>query len=597
MAGRGGGRPAPRMSAPRLAVEVSVKVRPGGRAVRPEPGARVCVGGEEFSYAAHSLGGSDQQEAFQTLALPLVSRLRDGFDCLLMAYGQTGSGKTYTMLGAEGSLTEASLEGASARAGGMGAPAEWGLFPRVMLELLQAHTASGVECEPAGAPKAVSGERRMTLHASVIEIYQEGCYDLLGDKKPLRVGKSQAVISHEGLPKCAPSNFRTGDSAALEGLGGAHKPGCVCRNCWLAKKKAVADRLAKRDAIQASQRRRGKGAASSTLPADRVSSVYSGGTESFKTVGEVLWEIKSAGDVARLARLVEANRSSRSHSLNERSSRSHCIVRVFMTQHAGGGAEGGKVRGSSRRSTFQFVDLAGSERIAKSGMVSGSGRSEAIKINKSLSSLGRVVKALTRKERHVPYRESVLTVLLKDSLAGRSVMGVVICVASETEHLEESRTSLQYGARMARVESAPVAAQERNFEEDRASLERVLNGLKAELRKLAERGHGGRFGGGGAPSEQKSFETNVTRLGKAEAKVARLKQNLLEANARGAGCGDPDKVGRMLKEAQFELSNIRDIVLRQKSIKNFWIEPTPGFVKKEAEIREIEAKLLLLGAS
>ena len=138
----------------------------------------------------------------------------------------------------------------------------------------------------------------MTLHASVIEIYQEGCYDLLGDKKPLRVGKSQAVISHEGLPKCAPSNFRTGDSAALEGLGGAHKPGCVCRNCWLAKKKAVADRLAKRDAIQASQRRRGKGAASSTLPADRVSSVYSGGTESFKTVGEVLWEIKSAGDVA-----------------------------------------------------------------------------------------------------------------------------------------------------------------------------------------------------------------------------------------------------------------------------------------------------------
>ena len=87
MAGRGGGRPAPRMSAPRLAVEVSVKVRPGGRAVRPEPGARVCVGDEEFSYAAHSLGGSDQQEAFQTLALPLVSRLRDGFDCLLMAYG------------------------------------------------------------------------------------------------------------------------------------------------------------------------------------------------------------------------------------------------------------------------------------------------------------------------------------------------------------------------------------------------------------------------------------------------------------------------------------------------------------------------------
>ena len=268
-----------------------------------------------------------------------------------------------------------------------------------------------------------------------------------------------------------------------------------------------------------------------------------------------------------------------------------------MTQHAGGGAEGGKIRGSSRRSTFLFVDLAGSERIDRSGMVSGSGRAEAIRINKSLPSLGRVVKALTRKENHVPYRESLLTVLLKDSLAGRSVMGVIICVASETEHLEESRSSLRYGARMARVESAPVAALERDSGEERASLEQSLDGVQAELRILAERGHGGRFGGGGAPSERKSFETNVARLGKAEAKVARLKQNLLEANARGAGCGDPDKVGRALKEAQFEASNMRDIVLRQKSIKNFWIEPTPGFVKKEAELREIEAKLLLLGAS
>ena len=533
--------------------------------------------GGEFGYAAHALGGSDQRGAFRTLALPMVQSLRDGFDCTLMAYGQTGSGKTYTMLGEEGSLTEASLEarGASARGGGESAPEAWGLFPRVMLELL-------------ASAEVGMGDVRASLHASVIELYQEGCYDLLADKKPLRVGKSSA-LSHEGMPKCAPTNRQTGDVSAMTGLNGAHKPGCGCRNCWLARKKAVADRLAKRDAIQAS---RGRGVATGGGKSSMSSSRSGGGGESFKAIGETLWEIKSAGDVARLARLVEANRSSRSHDLNERSSRSHCIVRVFLTQR-----ESGKARSGSQTSKFLFVDLAGSERIGKSG-VSGAGRQEAIKINKSLTALGRVVKALTRKETHVPYRKSLLTVLLKDSLSGRSVMGVVICVASEPSHVEETICSLRYGARLARVKSSPVAAVESNTEEEEAFMKESLLVAQAELLDLKARGLGGRFGAGAVSSERKAFENNVERLGKAEAKVARVKEDLLEVNARNGGSSSSarDTRSRALKEAQFEASNLRDIVLRQKSIKNFWIEPTPGYVKKAAEAREIEAKLSLLGA-
>ncbi len=564
-----------------LAVDVSVKVRPGAAAVGVGPGGRVRVRsgagdeGGEFGYAAHALGGSDQRGAFRTLALPMVQRLRDGYDCTLMAYGQTGSGKTYTMLGEEGSLTEASLEarGASARGGGESAPEAWGLFPRVMLELL-------------ASAEAGMGNVQVSLHASVIELYQEGCYDLLGDKKPLRVGKSTA-LSHEGMPKCAPTNRRTGNVSAMTGLNGAHKPGCGCRNCWIARKKAVADRLAKRDAIQAS---RGRGVATSGASSSMNSSSSGGSEESFKTIGETLWEVKSAGDVARLSRLVEANRSSRSHSLNERSSRSHCIVRVFLTQRGSG-----KVPGGSQTSKFQFVDLAGSERIGKSG-VAGAGRQEAIKINKSLTALGRVVKALTRKETHVPYRESLLTVLLKDSLSGRSVMGVVICVASEPSHVEETLCSLRYGARMARVKSAPVAAVESNTEEEEAFMKESLLVVQAELLDLKARGHGGRFGAGAVSSERKAFENNVERLGKAEVKVARLKEDLLEVNAKNGGSSSTRNTTRALSEAQFEASNLRDIVLRQKSIKNFWIEPTPGYVKKTAEAREIEAKLSLLGA-
>ena len=52
--------------------------------------------------------GSDQTEAFATIASPLLARLHDGYSCTLLAYGQTGSGKTHTMFGPPGALTEES---------------------------------------------------------------------------------------------------------------------------------------------------------------------------------------------------------------------------------------------------------------------------------------------------------------------------------------------------------------------------------------------------------------------------------------------------------------------------------------------------------
>ena len=171
-------------------------------------------------------------------------------------------------------------------------------------------------------------------------------------------------------------------------------------------------------------------------------------------------------------------------------------------------------------------------------------------------------------------------------------------MASEPSHVEETICSLRYGARLARVKSSPVAAVESNTEEEEAFMKESLLVAQAELLDLKARGLGGRFGAGAVSSERKAFENNVERLGKAEAKVARVKEDLLEVNARNGGSSSSarDTRSRALKEAQFEASNLRDIVLRQKSIKNFWIEPTPGYVKKAAEAREIEAKLSLLGA-
>lgn len=77
--------------------------------------------------------------------------------------------------------------------------------------------------------------------------------------------------------------------------------------------------------------------------------------------------------------------------------------------------------GEMSDATLNLVDLAGSERLATSGSASNPARlREAQSINKSLSSLADVIAALAQHGRHVPYRNSTLTWLLKPSLGGNS---------------------------------------------------------------------------------------------------------------------------------------------------------------------------------
>ena len=207
------------MSVDAASILVSVRVKP--------PSTRSCVTatpGQEGSLIvegrngeavldgfASITGGSDQMEAYDAVAGPLVDRVMQGYSCTLMAYGQTGSGKTHTIFGPPGCLTEATLEH-SANNDARSAPADWGLFPRVALELL----ASG----------------KGTLHASAVEVYQERAYDLLADRLPLAVGtqKVGGKVSTAGKDK--------------EGRDEVHKSTCTCRECYLRKEQAAKDRKA-----------------------------------------------------------------------------------------------------------------------------------------------------------------------------------------------------------------------------------------------------------------------------------------------------------------------------------------------------------------
>jgi len=113
------------------------------------------------------------------------------------------------------------------------------------------------------------------------------------------------------------------------------------------------------------------------------------------------------------------NRSIGVTNMNAQSSRSHSVFVMTITQN-------NTETLSCKKGKLFLVDLAGSEKVEKTG-ATGNTLKEANKINKSLTTLGLVIKHLTDKvSTHVPYRDSKLTRVLQDSLGGTSRTCLII---------------------------------------------------------------------------------------------------------------------------------------------------------------------------
>ncbi|CAI5472466.1 unnamed protein product [Closterium sp. Yama58-4] len=133
-------------------------------------------------------------------------------------------------------------------------------------------------------------------------------------------------------------------------------------------------------------------------------------------------------------------------AMNMESSRSHSVFTIVVeTQRRD---DAGVMK--RRTSRFNLVDLAGSER-QKHSEAQGVRLKEAGSINKSLSALGNVIKALVDiaegKVRHVPYRDSKLTFLLSGSLGGNSKCTLLAAVSPAERNMEETLSTLKFAQR------------------------------------------------------------------------------------------------------------------------------------------------------
>jgi hypothetical protein len=133
-------------------------------------------------------------------------------------------------------------------------------------------------------------------------------------------------------------------------------------------------------------------------------------------------------------------RATSSTKMNAGSSRSHMIVTLHIVGlHA--------ATGVTTMGKLTLVDLAGSEKASKTG-ASGSQLEEAKAINTSLSALGDVISALSKGEKHVPYRNNMLTRALQDSIGGNAKTLCFVNASPADYNLGETNNSLTYAARM-----------------------------------------------------------------------------------------------------------------------------------------------------
>ncbi|XP_045078111.1 kinesin-like protein KIF16B isoform X9 [Coregonus clupeaformis] len=192
--------------------------------------------------------------------------------------------------------------------------------------------------------------------------------------------------------------------------------------------------------------------------------------------------VQNYHDVEELMEAGNINRTTAATGMNDTSSRSHAIFTINFTQ-----AKFDAEMPCETISKIHLVDLAGSERADTTG-ATGVRLKEGGNINKSLVTLGNVISALAdlspdgvnanlkKKQVFVPYRDSVLTWLLKDSLGGNSKTIMIATISPADVNYGETLSTLRYANRAKNIINKPTINEDCNV--------KLIRELRAEIARL-----------------------------------------------------------------------------------------------------------------
>ena len=387
-------------------IKVFVRVRPLGEgrgergdrvhvdslnnAISIKPSAKDGVRGTAKDGQPHSFNfervcdeREDNAALLESVGKPLVESVCEGYNGTLFAYGQTGSGKTYTI-------------GEMAKLGG---PHE-GVAHRMVRQLFA--TAR------AGNP------RHFTVSVQFVQIYVEQVHDLL-----VEAGPNNGPSAAKGL------HLREDKTHGVYVEGATSVGAATAEECLDVLRKASSNL---RFAATRMNRQSSRSHAVCRLAVE-IAHGKPDGDALGKAAPQLLERVNSLAKMVSSAQRRSVDGAP--EDLKQWRRRSvHAIAAEMDHKMA---------VAKTTNATLTLCDLAGSEDVGRSG-ATGAALAEAKKINTSLLALGNVIDALTQKRpgkrsapAHVPFRDSVLTRLLQQSLGGNCKTALVVCASPPPE--------------------------------------------------------------------------------------------------------------------------------------------------------------------
>jgi chromosome segregation ATPase len=215
--------------------------------------------------------------------------------------------------------------------------------------------------------------------------------------------------------------------------------------------------------------------------------------------GLTLKQAKSYQDVHNLLIEGHSHRQVAATLMNAESSRSHAIFMLQISQQlempiqTNSSADNPPFKTTTlqRKSKVSLIDLAGSERLNSTG-ATGDRLKEATNINRSLSVLGDVIRALSEQssesdEKFIPYRNSILTWIMKDSLGGNSKTTMLATISPIDASYSESMNTLRYVERAKLIVSKAIVNDDNSNDPYVRHLQEQVTALKHKLHSLAQR--------------------------------------------------------------------------------------------------------------
>eukprot|EP01065_Artemidia_motanka_P028304 TRINITY_DN3359_c2_g1_i1.p1 TRINITY_DN3359_c2_g1~~TRINITY_DN3359_c2_g1_i1.p1 ORF type:complete len:1030 (+),score=347.70 TRINITY_DN3359_c2_g1_i1:66-3092(+) len=392
---------------------------------------------------------ADQEAVFDMTGRPAVEQALSARHCCVFAYGQTGTGKSYTMLGS---------------------PHDPGIAPRIVDHLFS-------ELDQMGSGSGWD----YNVEVSFMEIYNERVKDLLADEFGSVMSPSSAGGDHLGVQCSSPGGrrgSRRGSGAPGDGKVGSptgRRGSTPAASCLTPSGAGSPTGRARRRSEFSSFNSRTPSSCDEYRDLKvRQSPEIGVFVEGLSRLGKEQG-LHDAASIKSVMRKGMEHRATAETQMNATSSRSHAIFQICLRM-------ANKSEGKTRYAHLNLVDLAGSERVNMSG-ATGQTLVEATRINLSLSTLRRVIDILVENQKRKkpeipPFRESMLTWVLSESLGGNSETMMLATVSPAESNREDTLNTLRYAAKAKRIENTV------RVNEAQGNVH--LGAMQAEMQKLRQ---------------------------------------------------------------------------------------------------------------